>query len=212
MDLRPGHQQQVQVGESYLPLLADAMVCMYHGNKNISMNLLPRAVTTIQAFFYSTNTDVHRWACEAMARLCVHCIDENEVIETNITLIKEEGMNNNNRPTSGKTSPKRLLPLQSVVQTWADLFLPRYRHARRVIVPFAQGVFEHFNTRAYPILNPIVNMVKDSMDEERQKGGANVTSNDKKEKEEALWEIVDANDHSDSDSDEDDAMEDNNNN
>jgi len=211
MDLRPGHQQQVQVGESYLPLLADAMVCMYRGNKNVSMNLLPRAVTTIQTFFDSTNTDVHRWACEAMARLCVHCIDENEVIETNITLIKEEGMNNNNRPTSGKTSPKRLLPLQSVVQTWADLFLPRYRHARRVIVPFAQGVFEHFNTRAYPILNPIVNMVKDSMDEERQKGGANVTSNDKKEMEEALWEIVDANDHSDSDSDEDDAMEDNNN-
>ena len=50
MDLRPGHQQQVQAGESYLPLLADAMVCMYRGNKNVSMNLLPRAVTTTQTF------------------------------------------------------------------------------------------------------------------------------------------------------------------
>ena len=52
-------------------------------------------------------------------------------------------------------------------------------------------------------------MVKDSMDEERQKGGASCCND--KEMEEALWEIVDANDYSDSDSDEDDAMEDNNN-
>ena len=90
------------------------------------------------------------------------------------------------------------------MQAWADLFSPRYRHARRVIVPFAQGVFDHFNKQAFPILNPIVSTITSILDEERQKGGANVTGNDKKEMEDALWEIVDVNDHSDSDSDSDD--------
>ena len=67
-----------------------------------------------------------------------------------------------------------------------------------------KGVFDHFNKRAFPILNPIVDIITSILDEERQKGGANVTGNDKKEMEDALWEIVDVNDHSDSDSDSDD--------
>ena len=215
MDLRPGHQQLLQVGGSYLPLLADAMVCMHRGDSTMSLALLPRVVSTVQTFFDSTNDDVHRWASEAMARLCVHCIDEDEVVETNTTIIKEGDESGNSYSgetsppkqtanVSGGKAPKRLLPLQQVVQAWADLFSPRYRHARRVIVPFAQGVFDHFNKRAFPILNPIVGTITSILDEERQKGGANVTSNDKKEMEDALWEIVDVNDHSDSDSDSDD--------
>ena len=163
MDLRPGHQQLLQVGGSYLPLLADAMVCMHRSDTTMSLALLPRVVSTIQTFFDSTNEDVHRWASEAMARLCVHCIAENEVVETNTTIIK-----NGDEP--GGKAPKSLLPLQQVAQAWADLFTPRYRHARRVIVPFAQGVFDHFNKRAFPILNPIVGIITSMLDEERQKG------------------------------------------
>ena len=77
------------------------MVCMYRGNKNVSMNLLPRAVTTIQTFFDSTNTMCivgHSYGTIMSIALM------KMKLETNITLIKEEGMNNNNRPTSGKTS------------------------------------------------------------------------------------------------------------
>ena len=35
MDLRPGHQQLLQVGGSYLPLLADAMVCMHRSDDHV---------------------------------------------------------------------------------------------------------------------------------------------------------------------------------
>ena len=104
MDLRPGHQQLLQVGGSYLPLLADAMVCMHRSDADMSLALLPRVVSTIQTFFDSTSEDVHRWASEAMARLCVHCIAENEVVETNTTIIKEGDESGNSY--SGKRHPQ----------------------------------------------------------------------------------------------------------
>ena len=146
--LRPGHQQLLQVGGSYLPLLADAMVCMHRSDTTMSLALLPRVVSTIQTFFDSTNEDVHRWASEAMARLCVHCIAENEVVETNTTIIK-----NGDEPEQlrAETSPPKqdASHCNRLCRRGQTKFSPRYRHARRVIVPLHKGSLTTSTSRPF---------------------------------------------------------------
>eukprot|EP00945_MAST-04E_sp_MAST-4E-sp1_P001833 g1833.t1 len=198
LDLPPP-LRHVQVVGAYLPLVADMMVAMHSYDSGISLSLLPSVILNIVAYFDSPQLEVLEGAAEAMARIFVHAVslDELRITNENIMLRQKHG-------SGGEKPSLTASPLENVTSSVSNLFQPRYVHARSTIVPLVKGMFQHFQDQAFPLLTPLVLSIASVLDTERAIGS---TGNDE-DVEDALWEMVKANeDDSDDDSsdEEDDA-------
>ena len=126
--------------------------------RDLVINVLPRASTTLVGLFHSRSQDVHRTVSDAFARVIVNCVDERLVNETNQAI------------QSPSASQRIALPLEKVVTSLDSLLQPRHTHAWNAILPLLAGLFRHLASTADPVAGPILSTVSSLLDSGREGG------------------------------------------